>query len=74
MIANPTTNVFTGMGKYIAKLSITTPFLKGLRQVIPFFWEGVNCSDVDVYKQSGRVPAGLDFALWEEIGSQISSL
>lgn len=57
------------MGKYIAKLSIATPFLRELRQVIPFLWEGVICPEADVYKQSGRAPAGLDFALWEEIGS-----
>lgn len=69
MIANPTTNIFTGMGKYIAKLSKTAPFLKGPREVISSLSEGETCSDMDVYKQSGQVPAGLDFTPWEEIGS-----
>lgn len=63
------------MGKYIAKLSKTAPFLKGLGEVISSLWEGETCSDVDVYKQSGRVPAGLDFTPWEEIGSpKVSSV
>lgn len=69
MTANPTANVFTGMGKHVANLSVTAPFQKGLGEVIPSLWEGVTCSDGDVYERSRRVPAGLDFALWEEIGS-----